>query len=76
LEEKAAAPVYTAENTALGIRHAHHVAPSIRSVCYSLILNSNIDLDNSNRRNIITSHVQNQKRIDSGNVFSQLKYAY
>jgi hypothetical protein len=30
LEEKVAAPVYKVENTAVGIRHADHVAPSIR----------------------------------------------
>jgi hypothetical protein len=32
LEEKVAAPVKKAENTAVGIRHADHVAPSIRKV--------------------------------------------
>jgi hypothetical protein len=30
LKEKVAAPVYKSENTAVGIRHADHVAPSIR----------------------------------------------
>jgi hypothetical protein len=30
LEEIVAAPVYKAENTAVGIRHADDVAPSIR----------------------------------------------
>jgi hypothetical protein len=30
LEENVAAPVYKTENTAVGIRHADHVAPSIR----------------------------------------------
>jgi hypothetical protein len=30
LKEKVAAPVYKIENTAVGIRHADHVAPSIR----------------------------------------------
>jgi hypothetical protein len=30
LERKVAAPVYKTENTAVGIRHAHHVALSIR----------------------------------------------
>jgi hypothetical protein len=30
LEEKIAAPVWKSENTAVGIRHADHVAPSIR----------------------------------------------
>jgi hypothetical protein len=30
LKEKVAAPVKKTENTALGIRHADHVAPSIR----------------------------------------------
>jgi hypothetical protein len=32
--KKVAAPVYKAENTALGIRHADHVAPSIRKSWY------------------------------------------
>jgi hypothetical protein len=31
LDRKVAAPVYKAENTAGGIRHADHVAPSIRT---------------------------------------------
>jgi hypothetical protein len=30
LDRKVAAPVYKTENTAVGIRHADHVAPSIR----------------------------------------------
>jgi hypothetical protein len=30
LDRKVAAPVYKTENTAVGIRHAVHVAPSIR----------------------------------------------
>jgi hypothetical protein len=30
LDRKVAAPVYKPENTAIGIRHADHVAPSIR----------------------------------------------
>jgi hypothetical protein len=30
LDRKVAAPVYKTENTALGIRYAYHVAPSIR----------------------------------------------
>jgi hypothetical protein len=30
LDKKVAAPVYKTENTAVGIRHADHVAPSIR----------------------------------------------
>jgi hypothetical protein len=30
LEEKVAAPVYKTENTAVGIRHADHIVPSIR----------------------------------------------
>jgi hypothetical protein len=30
LEEKVAAPVWKTKNTAVGIRHADHVAPSIR----------------------------------------------
>jgi hypothetical protein len=34
LDRKVAAPVYKTENTAVGIRHADHVAPSIRKkVC-------------------------------------------
>jgi hypothetical protein len=32
LEEKVAALVYKIENTAIGIRHTDHVAPSIRKV--------------------------------------------
>jgi hypothetical protein len=30
LDRKVAAPVYKTENTAVGIRHADHVAPSVR----------------------------------------------
>jgi hypothetical protein len=30
LDRKVAAPVYKTENTGVGIRHADHVAPSIR----------------------------------------------
>jgi hypothetical protein len=30
LDREVAAPVYKTENTALGIRHANHVAPSVR----------------------------------------------
>jgi hypothetical protein len=30
LDRKVAATVYKTENTAVGIRHAHHVAPPIR----------------------------------------------
>jgi hypothetical protein len=30
LDRKVAAPVYKTENTAVGIRHANHVTPSIR----------------------------------------------
>jgi hypothetical protein len=30
LDRKVAAPVYKTKNTAVGIRHADHVAPSIR----------------------------------------------
>jgi hypothetical protein len=30
MKEKVAAPVYKSENTAVGIRHADHVASSIR----------------------------------------------
>jgi hypothetical protein len=33
---KVAAPVYKTENTAVGIRHADHVAPSIRKSWQSL----------------------------------------
>jgi hypothetical protein len=36
LDRKVAAPVYKTENTAVGIRHADHVAPSIRKSCQSL----------------------------------------
>jgi hypothetical protein len=36
LDSKVAAPVYKTENTAVGIRHADHVAPSIRNSCQSL----------------------------------------
>jgi hypothetical protein len=36
LDRKVAAPVYKTENTAVGIRHAHHVAPSIRKSWQSL----------------------------------------
>jgi hypothetical protein len=36
LDRKVAAPVYNTENTAVGIRHADHVAPSIRKSCQSL----------------------------------------
>jgi hypothetical protein len=32
LDTKVAAPVWKTENTAVGIRHADHVAPSIRKV--------------------------------------------
>jgi hypothetical protein len=32
LDRKVAAPVYKTENTAVGIRHADHVAPSIRKL--------------------------------------------
>jgi hypothetical protein len=35
LDRKVAAPVYKSENTAGGIRHADHVAPSIRKSCQS-----------------------------------------
>jgi hypothetical protein len=34
LKEKVAAPVYKVENTAVGIRHADHVAPSIRKISH------------------------------------------
>jgi hypothetical protein len=30
LDRKVAAPVYKTENTAVGIRHSNHMAPSIR----------------------------------------------
>jgi hypothetical protein len=36
LDKKVAAPVYKPENTAVGIRHADHVAPSIRKSWQSL----------------------------------------
>jgi hypothetical protein len=36
LDRKVAAPVYITENTAVGIRHADHVAPSIRKSWQSL----------------------------------------
>jgi hypothetical protein len=36
LDRKVAAPVSTIENTAVGIRHADHVAPSIRESWQSL----------------------------------------
>jgi hypothetical protein len=36
LDRKVAAPVYKTENTAEGIRHADHVAPSIRKSWQSL----------------------------------------
>jgi hypothetical protein len=36
LDRKVAAPVYKSENTAVGIRHAHHVASSIRESWQSL----------------------------------------
>jgi hypothetical protein len=36
LDRKVAAPVYKIENTAVGIRHADHVAPSIRKSWQSL----------------------------------------
>jgi hypothetical protein len=38
LDRKVAAPVYKTENTAVGIRHADHVAPSIRKSWQSLRL--------------------------------------
>jgi hypothetical protein len=36
LDRKVAAPVYKTENTAVGMRHADHVAPSIRKSWQSL----------------------------------------
>jgi hypothetical protein len=36
LDRKIAAPVYKTENMAIGIRHADHVAPSIRKSWQSL----------------------------------------
>jgi hypothetical protein len=36
LDRKVAAPIYKSENTAVGIRHADHVAPSIRKSWQSL----------------------------------------
>jgi hypothetical protein len=35
-DRKVAAPVYKTENTAVGIRHADHAAPSIRKSWQSL----------------------------------------
>jgi hypothetical protein len=37
LDRKVAAPVYKTENTAVGIRHTHHVAPFIRKSWQSLL---------------------------------------
>jgi hypothetical protein len=37
LDVKVAAPVYKTENTAVGIRHADHVAPSISKSWQSLL---------------------------------------
>jgi hypothetical protein len=37
LDRKVMAPVYKSENTAVGIRHADHVAPSIRKSWQSLL---------------------------------------
>jgi hypothetical protein len=36
LDRKVAAPVYKTKNTAVGTRHADHVAPSIRKIWQSL----------------------------------------
>jgi hypothetical protein len=36
LDRKVAAPVYKTDNTAVGIRHADHMAPSIRKSWQSL----------------------------------------
>jgi hypothetical protein len=36
LDRKVGAPVYKTENTAVGIRHADHVAPTIRKIWQSL----------------------------------------
>jgi hypothetical protein len=36
LDRKVEAPVYNTENTAVGIRHADHMAPSIRKSWQSL----------------------------------------
>jgi hypothetical protein len=36
LDRKVATPVYKIENTAVGVRHADHVAPSIRNSRQSL----------------------------------------
>jgi hypothetical protein len=36
LDRKVASPVYKTENTAVGIRHADHMAPSIRKSWQSL----------------------------------------
>jgi hypothetical protein len=40
LEEIVAAPIWKAENTAVGIRHADHVAPSIRKKLALTLLTS------------------------------------
>jgi hypothetical protein len=40
LDRKVAAPVYKTENTAVGIRHADHVAPSIRKKLAITLLTS------------------------------------
>jgi hypothetical protein len=42
LDRKVAAPVYKIENTAVGIRHADHVAPSIRKCWQSIIRQSSV----------------------------------
>jgi hypothetical protein len=43
LDRKVAAPVWKTENTAVGIRHADHVAPSIRKSWQSLRRQAAID---------------------------------
>jgi hypothetical protein len=43
LDRKVAAPVYKTENTAVGIRHTDHVAPSIRKSWQSLRRQAAVD---------------------------------
>jgi hypothetical protein len=52
LDRKVAAPVYKTENTAVGIRHAGHVAPSIRKSWQSLRLQAAV------ARSIVRSRTQ------------------
>jgi hypothetical protein len=43
LDRKVAAPIYKVVNTAVGIRHADHVAPSIRKSWQSLRRQAAVD---------------------------------